>query len=590
MVKKRKSVGAKGAAVRRTSRRGKGQVNENASTAEDSSIIEETTSTDITTNKPPITVLLNSEPTNSSVSNTQTSSSLIKSCSVPIVVLHKKFGKYCLLNNDEGYSKKYGSDSETNSSVEIRVVDPCASSESDSNMAVDTHTDSTSDIGNFNSMNSTNNILQVHSENPSPVPICNENTDFREKDSEASNTDSIEKVLEQMEDSQTGFIENIQKVVEPKAVEETHENSTNIPQSFPDEQNNDDDDEVITIVQIIEDENPELYYNINIGSPEKSLKSNENVAKNDKPCQDESIGDFQEHFGQLNISTGTESSMNSSMECSTRHEVSMHDICNNSDLTYCKDSSVEALVRPDPSLTPSSTLSDDSNSSRVPSEHNQGNSNDSAESSPTGVRRSNRIKTISTLKQKTKGYGLVKTPLKKVLMSQTKIKLEEMSSDSSDKGIFDSQLPSSISNSPSFPIPSEMPVKVKSRWRRSSELEMGCNSPTVSPLASPNLSQRLPVVNESPIPEDELKQECTSKEDCERIIEERMQQYQHLDENEYLCDRMISKDAKKMICDCFMTKEEIERGEHGCGEDCLNRLLMIEWLVILFQLFHSGLL
>lgn len=31
-----------------------------------------------------------------------------------------------------------------------------------------------------------------------------------------------------------------------------------------------------------------------------------------------------------------------------------------------------------------------------------------------------------------------------------------------------------------------------------------------------------------------------------------------------------------MLCDCFLTREEIQRGELGCGEDCLNRLLMIE--------------
>jgi histone-lysine N-methyltransferase SETD2 len=31
-----------------------------------------------------------------------------------------------------------------------------------------------------------------------------------------------------------------------------------------------------------------------------------------------------------------------------------------------------------------------------------------------------------------------------------------------------------------------------------------------------------------------------------------------------------------MNCDCFLTHDEIERGELGCGEDCLNRMLMIE--------------
>jgi histone-lysine N-methyltransferase SETD2 len=41
--------------------------------------------------------------------------------------------------------------------------------------------------------------------------------------------------------------------------------------------------------------------------------------------------------------------------------------------------------------------------------------------------------------------------------------------------------------------------------------------------------------------------------------------------------RYTNKETKRMVCDCFLTEEEIERGELGCGEDCLNRLLMIEW-------------
>jgi histone-lysine N-methyltransferase SETD2 len=47
--------------------------------------------------------------------------------------------------------------------------------------------------------------------------------------------------------------------------------------------------------------------------------------------------------------------------------------------------------------------------------------------------------------------------------------------------------------------------------------------------------------------------------------------------NTYLFFRTTSKEAKRMVCDCFLTKDEIIRGEMGCGEDCLNRLLMIEW-------------
>ena len=37
------------------------------------------------------------------------------------------------------------------------------------------------------------------------------------------------------------------------------------------------------------------------------------------------------------------------------------------------------------------------------------------------------------------------------------------------------------------------------------------------------------------------------------------------------------KETRRMVCDCSLTPEEVERGERGCGADCLNRLLMIEW-------------
>lgn len=31
-----------------------------------------------------------------------------------------------------------------------------------------------------------------------------------------------------------------------------------------------------------------------------------------------------------------------------------------------------------------------------------------------------------------------------------------------------------------------------------------------------------------------------------------------------------------MECDCTISKEDILEGKKGCGDDCLNRLLMIE--------------
>lgn len=500
----------------------------------------------------------------------------------PVVALHKKFGKYrCLFNNDEKFIRKYdlGSDSETNSSVEIRVVDPCASSESDSNAALDTHADTNSGVkfslknNRINTRSCSRDISPASIKNdvPScseiPLPSKEESTDDK---SIASNGNSVTE--NDIKPCDSDAKETLDCKEEPNVVQEDVKESkekvtAHIPYDVEQLEFGGDDDEVITIVQIVEDDNPELYYNIKIDSPKDNTSEHLN-----EDCQNDSQNsDFQSHFEKLNLTSTLDP--HSPMDCSESNYVGTPP-CGTPDLQFTKDNFGDALTRPDPSITPSSTLSDDSSSSRV-TEQNQNNSNDSAESSPTGVRRSTRIKTISNMKQKTKGYGLVKTPLKKALITQAKLKLEEIGSDSQDKST--ESLPSTTPNSPSFPVPSEMPVKVKSRWRRSSELEMGANSPANSPLASPSLpQQRLPPVAESPtLPEEETVP--LSKEAYDKIIEERMNQYEHLEENEYLCERMISKETKKMICDCFMTKEELERGELACGEDCLNRLLMIEW-------------
>lgn len=38
------------------------------------------------------------------------------------------------------------------------------------------------------------------------------------------------------------------------------------------------------------------------------------------------------------------------------------------------------------------------------------------------------------------------------------------------------------------------------------------------------------------------------------------------------------RDIKRMQCECApLSKDERAQGEVACGEDCLNRLLMIEW-------------
>ncbi|XP_014249645.1 histone-lysine N-methyltransferase SETD2 isoform X2 [Cimex lectularius] len=143
--------------------------------------------------------------------------------------------------------------------------------------------------------------------------------------------------------------------------------------------------------------------------------------------------------------------------------------------------------------------------------------------------------------------------------------------------------PVSTSTPPPPPLfDADKPVKVKSRWRRTSELEMGTgitsdsdtsvssistfsiksesqNSPCLdTPLPSPMASAKLPLITTHP------------------EIEERLKTYETVTSNIYLLPRTKSKEAKRMVCDCTLTKEEISRGEKGCGDDCLNRLLMIE--------------
>ncbi|XP_060679710.1 histone-lysine N-methyltransferase SETD2 isoform X3 [Hemiscyllium ocellatum] len=55
--------------------------------------------------------------------------------------------------------------------------------------------------------------------------------------------------------------------------------------------------------------------------------------------------------------------------------------------------------------------------------------------------------------------------------------------------------------------------------------------------------------------------------------------FELIEENLYLTERKKSKshrDIKRMQCECLLSREDRERGELACGEDCLNRLLMIE--------------
>lgn len=137
----------------------------------------------------------------------------------------------------------------------------------------------------------------------------------------------------------------------------------------------------------------------------------------------------------------------------------------------------------------------------------------------TSIRRSGRIKTIRKSKQPAKGFGLVKDK-KRVAeddLSNSAIEADQLA---------DKELPAASVESVVVPLP-----RVKT--------------------------------------EAEVEQERVDRENGMKL-------FAQIVDNEYRSERTISKEAKKMACDCFLTQSEMERGELGCGDDCLNRMLLIE--------------
>lgn len=154
----------------------------------------------------------------------------------------------------------------------------------------------------------------------------------------------------------------------------------------------------------------------------------------------------------------------------------------------------------------------------------------------TNIRRSGRIKTIIETKQRSHGYGLVK-----------------------DKERFQNMLTGDISYTSLLSSSNEFQDSMSD-----------CSNLTILDVSDLEKGSSQPI-----IPEIRAK----SKEELEkeqRDVKEGLNLFSQIVENEFKSDRNVSKEAKRMTCDCFLTKSEIERGEFGCGEDCLNRMLMIE--------------
>ncbi|XP_055529662.1 probable histone-lysine N-methyltransferase CG1716 isoform X2 [Wyeomyia smithii] len=184
-------------------------------------------------------------------------------------------------------------------------------------------------------------------------------------------------------------------------------------------------------------------------------------------------------------------------------------------------------------LSPSQELSnEDSNSNSTNSSMLDASKEPKTETADDGsIRRSSRIKTISSQKQRTSGHGLVKD--KDKFLKKTTISV----------GIDSKVLKDAITGN--FNV-----ISASDGASIENSAAAGENDPSVTNI--------------------ELSEEYL------RDMEEKLSRFETIRENMYHCDKVISKEAKKMMCDCFLTGEDIDRGELGCGEDCLNKLLMIE--------------
>uniref|UniRef100_A0A3B0QQA6 [histone H3]-lysine(36) N-trimethyltransferase n=1 Tax=Psoroptes ovis TaxID=83912 RepID=A0A3B0QQA6_PSOOV len=142
----------------------------------------------------------------------------------------------------------------------------------------------------------------------------------------------------------------------------------------------------------------------------------------------------------------------------------------------------------------------------------------------------------------------------------------------------------------------QQPEKVKSRWRRNSELDTvditgngTASTTTTTPSSLSSSTESMPLI---PIQNNE---NCTQSStdqndnnnnnngDClndgEQFDLSELPSYEDIDENIFLFEKKkckTKKETKKMVCDCILMKDERLRGQKGCGDDCLNRMLMIE--------------
>ncbi|CAH1249650.1 SETD2 [Branchiostoma lanceolatum] len=130
------------------------------------------------------------------------------------------------------------------------------------------------------------------------------------------------------------------------------------------------------------------------------------------------------------------------------------------------------------------------------------------------------------------------------------------------------------------------PIRRSARLRSQDSTDLS-SSPSLSKDGTEKPQRRvsieLPQEASSETTEDVLSEASAEKAapEKEKKPEENLRPpfFEEITENLYLSERKKSKmrkDIRRMLCDCVTTEEERDAGMPACGEDCLNRLLMIE--------------
>lgn len=167
------------------------------------------------------------------------------------------------------------------------------------------------------------------------------------------------------------------------------------------------------------------------------------------------------------------------------------------------------------------------------------------ESESNNIRRSGRIKIITETKQRSRGFGLVRDKVRIHNTMSTQLTTAN-----------DQQLNNATNSSGS-------PTDSNDATSTSSPCGVA-NSP-----AADNCSKSPPDLLETELTPAQLEKQ-------QRDVREGLSLFRQIRDNEFLSERNISKETRRMQCDCFLTAGEVARGEFGCGEDCMNRMLMIE--------------